>query len=225
MLGIISDVHGNYPALKAVLEKLDAAGCKEIISLGDVCGYYCMVNECIETLRERNVKNIIGNHDFYIIHNGKCERSYSVNVCLDYQRKILTEKNLEWVKESVSYIKKDDMWMVHGGWNDYVDEYISDFSFLDEKNADTNLFISGHTHVQKQVVGKNATYFNPGSVGQPRDHIPTAAYAIIDDEKNIFLNRTEYDIDEIDFAMRKAGFAERFTSCLYHGMKIGEDGR
>lgn len=225
MIGIISDVHGNYPALKAVLTKLDAAGCEKIISLGDVSGYYCMVNECIKEFRERNIVNILGNHDSYIIHNGRCERSYTVNICLDYQRKILTEENVNWLKQSVTCIKEQGMWMVHGGWNDYVDEYVRDFSFLDESNAEIDMYISGHTHIQKKIEGKCAIYFNPGGVGQPRDHIPTAAYAIVDDERKIILARTEYDIDYIFYEMKKAGFDERISSCLYSGVKIGEDGR
>ena len=113
MIGIISDIHGNYPALSAVLEKLDKAGCRKIISLGDVSGYYCMVNECIQELRERGIVNIMGNHDSYIVHNGRCERSYTVNICLDHQRRILTEENLAWLGKSVDYIRGRN---VDGTW-------------------------------------------------------------------------------------------------------------
>lgn len=224
MIGVISDVHGNYPALQAVLEKLDAAGCGRIISLGDVSGYYCMVNACIEELRKRNVVNIMGNHDFYLVHNLKCGRSYTVNMCLDYQRKALAEENLMWLKQSVPYIREKGMWLVHGSWHDYVDEYISDFSFLDQVDSDIRLYLSGHTHVQKKVRGRSAVYVNPGSVGQPRDGISTAAYAVID-EKGAVCRRTEYDIDRIAYEMKQAGFPERISSCLYSGVKIGEDGR
>lgn len=225
MIGLISDIHGNYPALQAVLDKLDKAGCDRVISLGDVSGYYCMVNECIEELRKRNIINIMGNHDFYIIYDKKCERSYTVNVCLDYQRGILSEPNLAWLRQSVAYIREDGMWLVHGGWHDYVDEYVTDFSFLDEKSSGIKLYVSGHTHVQKEVDGEYAAYINPGSVGQPRDHIPTAAYAIIDEKGTVRLERAEYDIDRIVYEMEQAGFSERVSSCLYSGVKIGEDGK
>ena len=66
MIGVISDIHGNYPALQAVLKELDIEGCSQVISLGDVCGYYCMINECIDELRNRDIINIMGNHDKYI---------------------------------------------------------------------------------------------------------------------------------------------------------------
>ncbi|MCI8991544.1 MAG: metallophosphoesterase family protein [Eubacterium sp.] len=225
MIGIISDIHGNFPALTAVLKKLDAAGCDRIISLGDVSGYYCMVNECIAELRERNIVNIMGNHDYYIMYNKKCERSYTVNICLDYQRQILTETNLEWLRQSVSNIRENGTWYVHGGWHDYTDEYVTDFSFLDKENGEIKIYVSGHTHIQKRVDGTCGVYFNPGSVGQPRDHIPTAAYAVMDDNGKIDLKRTEYDIDRIAYEMERAGFQERVASCLYSGVKIGEDGK
>ena len=225
MIGIISDVHGNYPALMAVLAKLEDAGCERIISLGDVSGYYCMVNECIQEFRKRGIVNIMGNHDSYIVNNGRCNRSRTVNECLDYQRKILKEENVKWLMQSVDYIKENDIWMVHGGWNDYVDEYVDDYSFLDNPNSEIKLYISGHTHVQKFVKGKYARYFNPGGVGQPRDHISTAAYALVDENRNVILERTEYDIHRIFFEMKKAGFDERVSSCLYQGVKIGGDGK
>ena len=225
MIGIISDVHGNYPALCAVLKELDACGCNRIISLGDVCGYYCMINECIQELRNREIINIIGNHDDYILNNKNCGRSYTANICLDYQRRVLTKENLEWLEKSVSQLKLDAIWMVHGGWNDFLDEYISDFSFLDVKSPETKIYVSGHTHIQKMVKGKYAVYFNPGSVGQPRDGLPTAAYGIIYDTGQIELKRTEYNIDEIASEMREKGFQDRVCSCLYKGVKIGDDGK
>lgn len=225
MMGIISDIHGNYPALEAVLRELDAAGCDRILSLGDVSGYYCMVNECIDELNERGIRNIMGNHDSYICFDKRCQRSYTVNNCLAYQKKILTEKNFEWLKDSVPYIRENDRWFVHGGWNDYVDEYVTDFSFLDKEHGNITLFASGHTHIQTIVKGEKAIYFNPGSVGQPRDGNPAAAYALIDKDGNIDLKRTTYDIDRIAYEMERAGFQERVSSCLYHGVRIGEDGK
>lgn len=225
MIGIISDVHGNYPALCAVLKELDACGCEKIISLGDVCGYYCMINECIQEFRKREIVNIMGNHDYYILHNENCGRSYTANLCLDYQRKVLTKENLEWLKKSVSDLKVNDIWMVHGGWNDFLDEYISDFTFLDKLQSTIKIYVSGHTHVQKYVQGKYGKYMNPGSVGQPRDGIPTAAYGIINDDGEIELKRCKYDIDEIVNNMAKAGFQERVASCLHLGVKIGDDGK
>ena len=63
-------------------------------------------------------------------------------------------------------------------------------------------------------------YFNPGSVGQPRDNDNRAAFAVIDGSE-VKLFRVEYDIDEIAKKMKEAGFEERIYSCLYNGTKIG----
>lgn len=224
MIAIISDVHGNYPALKAVLNEIDNLNCTNILSLGDVCGYYCMVNECIEELRMRDVINIMGNHDYYIANNEKCGRSYTANLCLEYQRKIIKNDNLTWIKKSVSKYCSPDFCAVHGGWNDYLDEYIDDFSFLD-KETKIKYYISGHTHIQKLVRGKKAVYVNPGSVGQPRDYKNTAAFCLIDDNQEIILKRVKYDIDLMSKKMKEVGFPERVSLCLYYGVKIGEDGK
>ena len=93
MIAIISDVHGNYEALKSVLAKIDEMNISDIFCLGDVVGYYSQVNECCDELRKRNVKCIMGNHDWYITANSFCPRSKSVNDCLNYQRQVITEEN------------------------------------------------------------------------------------------------------------------------------------
>ena len=71
-IAVISDIHGNYPALKAVLDEIDSDGIKDVICLGDIVGYYCQVNECIDVLRERKIYCLLGNHDYYMISNTCC---------------------------------------------------------------------------------------------------------------------------------------------------------
>lgn len=221
MIAIISDVHGNYPALCSVLEEIDKAGCKTIISLGDVAGYYCMVNECIDEFRRRNIINILGNHDSYLLGYGRCPRSTTVNRCIDYQKKIITEENLNYLKNSVSIYDFDNISLRHGGWNDPIDEYITTFDFDAAKVTGYKVFGSGHSHIQFLQEKNGLIYFNPGSVGQPRDNNPLSAYTIIDDIGNVKLYRIKYDIDSIAVAMQQAGFEARNYNCLYVGSKIG----
>src|SRR4051812_5590096 len=121
MIAIISDIHGNYPALMAVLREIEVMACEQIFSLGDVAGYYCMINECISELRKRKIPNVMGNHDHYLAHSEGCPRSNSANVCLDYQRKVVLPKNLEWLSQSPPSMKINNMSLVHGGWNDPLD--------------------------------------------------------------------------------------------------------
>lgn len=97
-IGLISDIHGNYEALKVVLETLDQMSISEIYCLGDVVGYYSQVNECCDELRSRNIPCVMGNHDWYMASGGFCPRSESVNDCLAYQRKIISPENLKWLK-------------------------------------------------------------------------------------------------------------------------------
>jgi len=222
MIGIISDIHGNAPALRTVIQKLDSYGCERIISLGDVAGYYCLVNECIDLLRSKNVMNIMGNHDHYLLSNTSCLRSTSANICLDYQRSVISDYNLEWLRQSLPVYDTHYYSARHGGWNDRLDEYIQDFDFNDAKEYSQRIFISGHTHIQKMQAGDDGKiYFNPGSVGQPRDGDNRAAFAVIYDNGEIALQRVNYDVDEIVHAMNKAGFDDRMSACLYKGVKIG----
>lgn len=221
VIALISDIHGNYPALQRVLEEIDKHGCKQILSLGDVSGYYCMVNECIEELRSRNVMNLLGNHDHYIIHNTLCPRSDTVNACISYQRSIITPKNWDYLRQSVA--KFDDGYLSarHGGWLDPIDEYIKEFDFSIASGKAERIFASGHTHIQHMEKKGIWTYVNPGSVGQPRDGDSRAAFAIIEDDGHVTCCRVEYDIKKIANQMKKEGFSERTYECLHRGTRIG----
>lgn len=219
-IAIISDVHGNYPALKSVLNEIDRRNCDMIISLGDVAGYYCMVNECIEEFRRRDIKNLMGNHDSYLLGYGKCPRSNSVNKCIDFQKGIITEDNLAYLKKSQDKYEDEIISARHGGWNDPVDEYIYDFSFDMVEGLTQKVFCSGHTHIQSILEDGNRIYFNPGSVGQPRDGDNRAAFAVVDDD-NVELIRVDYDIQVIEQAMHDAGFDSYFYRNLKDGTKIG----
>ena len=125
MTAILSDIHGNLPALESVLEDMAQYDIDQVISLGDVSGYYPFINEVIELLRSHQAINLIGNHDRYIIDNTECPRSTSANLCLTYQKSVITDKNREWLaKSSSSPLIFEDASMVHGGWDDPEDEYL-----------------------------------------------------------------------------------------------------
>ena len=126
MIAIISDVHGNLPALTSVLAEIDRMGVGRIACLGDVAGYYCSVNECVEALRARDIVNLMGNHDYYLTSGTGSPRSTSANRCLDYQRRTITEDNLRWLAASPPRAIADGVSIVHAGWNDPIDEYLYD---------------------------------------------------------------------------------------------------
>ncbi|MHB1454435.1 MAG: metallophosphoesterase family protein [Saccharofermentanales bacterium] len=223
MIAIISDIHGNYPALKSVIDEIKLIGCTKIISLGDIAGYYGMINECIDLCQENKVVNILGNHDFYLISGTPCPRSTSANLCLEYQKKIISRENMSWLKQSISTLDDDIYSLRHGGWNDILDEYVCSFDFSICNSMKQRVFASGHTHWQQTEATKRAAYVNPGSVGQPRDNNPKAAYAIIKTSGEIILRRVEYDIDCIAKYMKRYEFSPKIYMCLYHGVKIGDN--
>jgi len=212
-IGLISDIHGNYEALSSVLAELDALDVSEIYSLGDVAGYYCQINECCEALIARDIPNLMGNHDWYMASGGFCPRSKSANDCLDYQRKIITKNHMEWLQKSAIQRKVGNIHMVHGGWSDPIDEYLLEPSEAYFSNIDGDIFVSGHTHIQTLETYKDKMYCNPGSVGQPRDKNPKAAFAVIDN-KNISLHRVTYNMDKLAKLMKLAGFNDSYYNSL-----------
>lgn len=223
MIAFISDIHGNLPALQAVLQRIDALGCRKILCLGDVTGYYPQVNECIDILREREIPCLLGNHDYYMISDTCCS-SKTVKMCLDYQKTVITENNLAWLRGNLPALDYEAFSLRHGGWHDALEERFLEFDFAWVADRKQGVFLSGHTHIQSyvsQTDGKRL-YCNPGSVGQPRDGDPRAAFAIWDEENAIQLYRTEYDIDEVVRQMRKAGLGEWIWKGLYTGRQIGK---
>jgi len=217
-IGIISDIHGNYEALKVVLARLDAMNVTEIYCLGDVVGYYSQVNECCDELRKRNIPCLMGNHDWYMASGGFCPRSKSVNDCLEYQRKVITQENIDWLRTFEVQRFVGTIHMVHGGWADPIDEYLLEpneeyFSKIEGKN-----FISGHTHLQSLHVFKGKTYCNPGSVGMPRDDDPRAAFATFENGE-FTLHRLAYDMQIVFDLMEKAGFNDYYYGCLKTGAR------
>lgn len=219
-IALISDIHGNYPALSAILKRIGDYKCDLIISLGDIAGYYCMINECIDLCRKYRVLNVLGNHDYYLISGTECPRSTTANKCIAFQRKIITEENLAWLSKSIPLFRDKQCWFVHGGWHNPLDEYVETFKFSDFLNCGSRIFASGHTHVQKIQIKGRQVYLNPGSTGQPRDGDSRAAFALIDSKYKVSLMREEYDIDSIALEMKKNGFDSRLYSGLFNGTKI-----
>jgi putative phosphoesterase len=221
MIAIISDIHGNYEALKQVLKTIDGMGIKDIYCLGDVVGYYSQVNECCNELRKRNIKSIMGNHDWYLASNGFCLRSKTADDCIQYQKKIISKENLAWVQSFPIYKKVEKLFMVHGGWGvDPMDEYLVEPTEEYFAKIDGDYFVSGHTHIQRLENYSDKIYCNPGSVGQPRDNDNRAAFATWDAEKYEFkLHRVEYDFDAVGQLMEQAGFSGYYYERLAIGAK------
>jgi len=217
IIAFISDIHGNYEALKAVLSELDKLGITQVYCAGDIVGYYSQINECCNELRVREIPSVMGNHDWYLAGGGFCARSKSVNDCLSYQRGVITKENLDWLKSLPVQMQIGKVRMVHGGWTDPIDEYLKPSLDYFEK-VDGDIFVSGHTHVQTLQKFANKIYCNPGSVGQPRDGDPRAAFAVYDGQ-NFELHRVTYDMQRVFDLMAAAGFNDYYYGGLKYGSK------
>ncbi|WP_309640371.1 metallophosphoesterase family protein [Flavobacterium sp.] len=216
-IGIISDIHGNYEALKTILAELDAMNVTEIYCLGDVVGYYSQVNECCDELRKRNIPCLMGNHDWYMASGGFCPRSKSVNDCLVYQRKVITQENIDWLRTFEVQRFVGSIHMVHGGWADPIDEYLVEPNAEYFSKIEGKIFVSGHTHFQSLHTFGDKVYCNPGSVGMPRDNDPRAAFATFDGE--FTLHRIEYNMQVVFDLMDQAGFNDYYYGCLKTGAR------
>ncbi len=219
MLAILSDVHGNLAALKAVLDDAVKKGCTEFISLGDVIGYYSKPNECIDLLRHFNIPHLLGNHDNYIVSGVNCERSKVVAGIIDDHKKMITVGNLEWLNRALPRIELEKCLMLHGGPKDPIDEYVYSISEDMFPDGVDTLFV-GHTHVQFMHDFSGKIFCNPGAVGQPRDGDPRAAYVIYENG-NINLQRLNYDIEITVSDMKEKGYEPFLYENLYAGTQIG----
>ena len=221
MIAIFSDIHANYAALKAVLEDADKLNCRSFICLGDIAGYHCQINECIELLKElQGLVLIKGNHDQYLIDNTGCPRSKHVTSTLSYQHAVIKSKNLEWLSQGLSHYSLGDSYFTHGGPADRLEQYIYRVSDEIFPREFTQLFV-GHTHVQIVLNVENKIFCNPGSVGQPRDGDARAAYVVLSDEGEITLRRVAYDISQTQQAMKAAGFPGYSYANLSIGAQVG----
>lgn len=220
MIAIISDVHGNLPALRAVMDAALKLGCTRFLSLGDVVGYYAQPGECIDLLRTHGIPNIMGNHDYYLASGEGCPRSQLVSRTIEYARKTISEDQIVWLRKSIPSHREADTLYLHGGPDDPRDQYLYSVS-KSNIPSDTKAMFCGHTHVQKLARFSDGTIFcNPGSVGQPRDGDSRAAFAVVTD-KDVILQRVSYDIDETISEMQRAGFPRHFYENLRIGTQIG----
>ncbi len=110
-IAVISDIHGNYPALDAVLKDIDDRKIKTVYCLGDLVGYYCMINEVIDEIRTRNITSLMGNHDFALVNNhGVIPRSKTCTNILCRQLTYITPINFKYLQslpKSISFLNNN----------------------------------------------------------------------------------------------------------------------
>ncbi len=235
---VISDIHANLTALNSVIDvagDFDAVWC-----LGDLVGYGPDPNECVETVRSLpNLVCVLGNHDSAVIGETETESfNPEARLAIEWTIETMTEENREFLQALPKRVVKDDVTIVHGSPRDPVQEYLLDsytatlsFSYFESPYG-----FFGHTHVPT-IFHLNQGYadlylpeidvkfdmqarllVNPGSVGQPRDRDPRAAFAIYNSlEDTWHFRRIEYDIPAVQDRMRAANLPERHVLRLKEG--------
>jgi len=241
---VISDIHANLTAFETVLQ--DAGKLGEdydfVWCLGDVVGYGPDPNECVDLLKSMPHLCLAGNHDWAAL--GRLDiRTFNADArkAVTWTRETLTDENLAFLEALPTTFVLGQFTLAHGSPREPVWEYILDplIASLNLTYYQTPYCLVGHTHtpiIFKQTENKNECQaipsqanvrvkldgarqiINPGSVGQPRDSDPRAAYAILDAEQMIWEHRRiPYDINAVQERMRKADMPERLITRLEHG--------
>ena len=237
---IISDIHANLTAFDAVLES--AGDYDEIWCLGDTVGYGPDPNECIERLREQHhLTCLIGNHDAAALGNIDLNSfNREARSSAHWTKNVLNDESREFLLSLPERAITDSVTLAHGSPRSPVWEYLLDPVSAVENLAyfNTKLCCLGHTHIpivfqkpddQAEMIGEmikdgdglsieGRMFLNPGSVGQPRDHDPRAAYAIYNPETRAWhSHRIAYDVQSVQNRMRKAGLPIRLVQRLEEG--------
>jgi len=237
---VMSDIHGNYSALEAVLE--DAGKVDKIWCLGDLLGYGPDPNECVKRIRSlKNCVCLLGNHDAAVLGTMDLEAfNRDARKSVEWNREVLSDENMDFVRHLPEKHVYKQITLVHGSPRNPVWEYILDWqiAMYNFEFFDTQFCLVGHTHIPVIFqMTEDATNFhleilnpialvklegraiiNPGSVGQPRDRDSRASYAIFDLDDNTWNpKRVAYDVSSVQERIVKAGLPERNATRLGDG--------
>ncbi|WP_135807194.1 metallophosphoesterase family protein [Halorussus marinus] len=216
-VGVLSDVHSNEIALEAVLA--DLPDVDALVCAGDVVGYNPWPAECVEAIRTRGVPTVMGNHDRAVATGTAFRFNAMAKAGVEHADERLSDDQRAWLAELPDERREfdDRVKIVHGHPED-PDHYTRPHEFGPDLLGEEDALIMGHTHVQHHEVYDEGVVLNPGSVGQPRDSDPRAAYAILDlDDLTVEERRVEYDIEAVQRAVEEAGLPSRIGSRLAEG--------
>ena len=230
LYAIISDIHANYDALQAVLKEVDDLSPDQIICLGDIVGYGAQPAECVQEIRSRRIPTVAGNHDFAAAEqtaidyfNPEARRS------VHWTRSMLGKDDIEFLQSLPLVLHYDQVTAFHGTLTDpkAFDYIVSPYDAASSLSIlTTGAGLCGHSHLPGIFLQYDRTIsyhtggevtippaatalINAGSVGQPRDSTPFAAFATYDTDARLArIIRTEYDTDAAVQKIIAAGLPE-----------------
>jgi diadenosine tetraphosphatase ApaH/serine/threonine PP2A family protein phosphatase len=238
-VAVISDVHANYHALEAVLREVDDVRVDAVWCLGDTVGYGPRPNECCDVVRGRAAHCLVGNHDLVVLGELTVgEFNEEAAAAAIWTTEVLTPESRAFLASLKPFGQVADVDLFHASARDPVWEYV-----LTEEAATATLELSsaplvlvGHSHVALAITadggrvgggpargGSKTTLdgrrlLNPGSVGQPRDGDPRAAWLLLDlEERFAEFRRVPYSIERTQAEMREQGLPEGLAVRLERG--------
>ena len=243
-IAVISDIHSNWQALKAVWARILELGCDQVYCLGDIVGYGARPIECLEHLRQFEVTCVQGNHDA-LVADGSLQLNFNVYslAAVEHNRMQLNSEQLEYLNSLPTEMEPEPgIILAHGSPGDrdryliYRPDFIMLSALLSDKmkgEGGPGLCFFGHTHlpvafdghdfidrsmVKVPINHQEMMMLNPGSVGQPRDRDPRASFLYVDrQDETINFERVEYDVDRTREEILAAGLPERLATRLLEG--------
>lgn len=238
---IISDIHANLAAFETVLA--DAANEWDVIwFLGDLVGYGPDPNECVDLLREHPHVALSGNHDWAVLNKLDIEGfNREARTAIEWTQATITEDARSYLESLPAMTQEGNFTLAHASprqpvWEYILDAYTAAVNFI---YLETPVGFVGHTHVPViyEERGRNTItthlpnyheplqfskssrlIINPGSVGQPRDSDPRAAYGLLDTEAKTWqFRRVAYPIRTTQARMREHDLPERLIARLSYG--------
>jgi len=229
---LLSDIHANLPALEAVLADAEGSGVESVWVLGDIVGYGADPNAVVELLRKAGASAVLGNHDAAALGRVGTESFNPLAAeAARWTASVLGPESRAWLESLPEVRREHGVTLCHGTLREPLWEYLFTAEAARAHFAlqTTGLSIVGHTHVPLLLVERGGEIealrpkagerlrlpstgracLNPGSVGQPRDGDPRAAYALLDLSEGWFeLRRAAYPVSEAQRRIRAAGLPE-----------------
>jgi len=238
-IGVFSDIHGNYHALKAVLGSLDDHGVEELFCCGDVVGYGGNPNECCELLRQRRIPTIAGNHDHAALLRTNISFFNDIaRAAVLWTKNTLTSENADFLVNLPLTLESDEFFFVHASpedppaWN-YVltrgeakrafDNFTQRFCFIGHSHQPFVIecfegVISCPSTPEIPIQPGRRYLINVGSVGQPRDRNSMACFVIVDlNTERIEFHRAPYDLEAAQRAILDNGLPYQLAERLAFG--------
>jgi diadenosine tetraphosphatase ApaH/serine/threonine PP2A family protein phosphatase len=241
-VAVISDVHANWHALESVLEAVDAAAPDELWCLGDVVGYGPRPNPCCEAVKSRAAFCLAGNHDLGVLGEVELgEFAPDAVASAVWTRSALTKESRAFLETLRPSGKRDGVELFHASPRDPVWDYVLTMDAVEASFALTEapLVLVGHSHVPLAIVladgelggghapdgtevdlGADARLLlNPGSVGQPRDGDPRAAWLLLDFASGrADFQRVSYPVERTQEEIRERGLPDALADRLARGV-------